>query len=141
VSLPRRDFLALLATTKGNDVIDLRDRAIILFLADTGCRVGGVCALHLGDVDLPRKLATLAEKGEKTRKVPFSAATAQTLQEWLEVRPTDKGDWFFVGLGNRANDAVSPNGIAKMLSVGVNKPGLLARSTPTAFGTALRGIS
>lgn len=37
----RRDFLALLATTQAGSVADLRDRAVMFLLADTGCRVGG----------------------------------------------------------------------------------------------------
>jgi len=129
----REDLLALLVITEGGDVAGLRDRAIILFLADTGCRVGGLCGLRVQDVDLESRLATLTEKGERTRRVPFTRTTARALQDWLDVRPQDKGPWLFVGLGNRAHDAVSPNGVARMLKRRAKQAGVTGPVNPHAF--------
>ena len=94
---------------------DLRDRAVILFLMDTGCRVGGLCGLRLSDLDLDRGLAVVTEKGRRTRYVMFTPTTREALRAWLEVRP-DKGSGVFVGLGNKSNGALTPNGVATMLS-------------------------
>ena len=82
--IARQDLLALLATTEAGEAIDRRDRAIVYFLADTGCRVGGLCGLRLSDVDLDRRLAAIREKGGKVRFVPFLEATARTIRDWLE---------------------------------------------------------
>ena len=129
----RQDFLALLETTEGGSLDDLRDRAIIFFLADTGCRVGGLCGLQVQDVNLGDRLAVLTEKGEKTRLVPFTKTTVQAIQDWLEVRPQDKGPALFVGLGNRAKDTLSRNGVETMLKRRAKRAGITGPVNPHAF--------
>ena len=128
-----QDFLKLLATTEGGSVADLRDRAILLFLVDTGCRVGGLCGLRMRDLDLAAGLAVVTEKGEKTRLVPFISTTADALRAWLEVRPQDQGPWLFVSLGNKASGGLSPNGVALMLRRRARRAGVTGPVNPHAF--------
>lgn len=66
-----------------------RDYALVLFLRDTGCRIGGACSLRLEDLDLQRCQATVVEKGSQQRVVYFGEAAAKAIQVWLELRP----DW------------------------------------------------
>lgn len=63
-----------------------RDFALILFLADTGCRRGGVAGLQLKDIDWGKLRAVVTEKGEKSRLVAFSPLCALALQRWLANR-------------------------------------------------------
>jgi site-specific recombinase XerD len=90
--------LARLILACGDDEIGLRDRALLCFLADTGCRVGGLLGLTLDKLDLARRRALVHEKGGRTRPVPFSAETAEALRVWLKVRPKDATS-VFCGLG------------------------------------------
>lgn len=95
------DFGKILAATDGNELDQVRDRALVLFLADTGCRAGGVTHLRLADINLEHMTARLTEKGVKTRIVPFSAMTRDALIAWLQVRPGDTDtDWLFVNLAH-----------------------------------------
>lgn len=128
-----QDFLALLATTEGGGVADRRDRAILLFLTDTGCRVGGLCNLRVQDVNFKAGLATVTEKGSKARLVPFTRPTAVALAAWLEVRPQDQGAWLFVSLGNKTRGKLSPNGVAQMLRRRARLAGVEGRINPHAF--------
>lgn len=89
------EFPKLLAATEGAEPVKVRNRAILLFLADTGCRVGGLAGLRLGDVDLVRRLAKLTEKGVKIRLAPFSEPTGAALATWLTVRPACGHDFVF----------------------------------------------
>jgi integrase/recombinase XerD len=98
------DFLALLKTTEGNSVLDIRDRAVLMFLADTGCRVGGLLGLKVDDLDLERRRAVVTEKCDKTRLVFFRETTARALAAWLEVRPQDKGAWLFVSFKGKCEE-------------------------------------
>jgi site-specific recombinase XerD len=108
------DFTALLRTTEAGDVIDLRDRAIILFLGDTGCRSGGLCGLELDALELDRLRAVVTEKRGKPRFVFFQESAAQALAAWLRVRPQDKGPWVFVGLTPKSKQ-MSAHTVGKML--------------------------
>lgn len=63
-----------------------RDRAIIAFMLDTGCRAGGVCTLHTENLDIDEKRAIVTEKGNKTRVVLFTEFTAEQLKLWQAER-------------------------------------------------------
>jgi site-specific recombinase XerD len=131
--ISRSDLLALLATTEAGGPADLRDRAVMLFLADTGCRVGGLCRLRIEDLDFEAGLASVTEKRGKTRLVPFNPPTSAALQAWLEVRPGDRGPWVFVSLGNKAQGALSRNGVAQMLKRRARCAGVTGPVNPHAF--------
>jgi site-specific recombinase XerD len=126
-----QDFLALLVVTEGQSALDRRDRCIIVLLADTGIRVGGLCGLRVRDVDLERRLAMVVEKGNKTRLVPFTKPTSEALQAWLEVHP--QSPWLFVSLGSRSKGALSPNGVAQMLRRRAKQAGVEGRVNPHSF--------
>jgi integrase len=63
-----------------------RDYALILFLADTGCRRGGAAGLRIQDIDFDKLVAVVTEKGDKSRKVAFGEPTARALRQWLGFR-------------------------------------------------------
>jgi site-specific recombinase XerD len=72
-----------------------RDHALILFLADTGCRAGGAASLTLNNLDIPNRHAKVTEKGDKTRPVAFGDLCAHALQVWLIRRPAKAGIFVF----------------------------------------------
>ncbi len=128
-------FVALLETTKSEKVEDLRDRAIILVLADTACRVAGLCGLRVTDVNMSTSLIVLTEKGSKARMVPFNPPTREALKAWMQVRPQDRGPWLFVSQGGtkRAQGRLSPSGVIQMLKRRAKKAGAQGPVNPHAF--------
>jgi site-specific recombinase XerD len=73
----------------------LRDFAIMRFLADTGTRASGICALTREKLDLEERDALVTGKGGHPYYVDFSAATGWALQRWLKVRPETWHDCVF----------------------------------------------
>lgn len=126
------DFIALLKTTEAGGVLDLRDRALILLLFDTGCRVGGICGLRVGDVDLERRRAMVTEKGGKTRLVFFQELTAEALAAWLEVRPQDRGEWLFVSFKGK-HQQLTISGVHHVLKGRGKRAGCTGPVNPHAF--------
>jgi site-specific recombinase XerD len=126
------DFLALLKTTESSELIDLRDRAVIMFLYDTACRVGGLCGLTVDNLDLGRRRALVWEKGDKARFVFFREETARVLVAWLEIRPQDKGPWLFVSLKGES-DRLTERGVSHMLSRRGKRAGVTGPVNPHAF--------
>jgi integrase/recombinase XerD len=128
-----KDFLAILATTEGGSVIDKRDRAEIMFLADTGCRAGGLYSLKVQDINLEEGEAEVVEKGDEPRFVFFGEVTAQTIRDWLEVRPKGRGDWLFTGLRKSDKDQVDPNNLRQMLDRRAEEAGVTGPHGPHSF--------
>ncbi|GAA1480435.1 tyrosine recombinase XerC [Gordonia sinesedis] len=66
-----------------DDPIVLRDRVIVELLYATGIRVGELCGLDVGDVDVSRNVLRVIGKGNKERTVPFGAPAAAAIDRWL----------------------------------------------------------
>jgi integrase/recombinase XerC len=64
-----------------------RDRAILYFMLDTGCRAGGIVGLTMDRLDMEHRRAIVVEKGDRARVVPFTELTAAAIRDWLAVRP------------------------------------------------------
>jgi integrase/recombinase XerC len=81
--LKQRQVEALLSRPQPLDPVGLRDRAILELLYATGMRVGELCALELGDVDLDSDSVRVHGKGGKQRVVPFGEPARAALLEYL----------------------------------------------------------
>jgi site-specific recombinase XerD len=109
---------------------DVRDRAVILLLADTGCRVGGLCSLTLQAVDLDNRCATVVEKGQRGRRVYFTEMTAETLALYLAVRPAGESDALFL---SKSGTALTTNGVRLMLERVGKRAGVKGRCNAHSF--------
>lgn len=106
-----------------------RDYALVLFLVDTGCRVGGLVGLRVQDLDFENGSALVTEKGRKSRYVFFHDVTKAALQEWLAERPQGT-DFAFVSCRGRAMSTYGVNQILERLKV---KAGISGRVNPHSF--------
>jgi site-specific recombinase XerD len=127
------DILALLEITQGDTSLDLRDRAAILFLSDTGCRASELCGLKVDDLDLGAMRATVTKMGKRARCVFFGESTRDALQRWLAVRPSDRGPWVFVSLASHSKGALTPSSLHQMLKRRGKAAGCKGSVSPRAF--------
>jgi site-specific recombinase XerD len=65
---------------------DLRDRAFLITLADTGLRVHEACALRRGDVDWNEGRTIIIGKGNKQAVVRFSQRALAAMRDYLSAR-------------------------------------------------------
>jgi site-specific recombinase XerD len=65
---------------------NLRDRAFLLTLADTGLRVHEACQMRRGDLDWNEGKAVLIGKGDKQAVIRFSARSLAALRDYLADR-------------------------------------------------------
>lgn len=130
--ISEEDFKKLLRATAGQTLHDLRARALILFLADTGARRGGVERLKIDDLDLVNMRAVVTEKGERSRFVFFSHATRDALKAWLDARP-NKGPWVFVALGPKGEERMTGDAIRTMLERLGKRAGCTGPINPHSF--------
>lgn len=86
----------LLEVIKGNELKDLRDKAILELLFSTGLRVSELCSLTR-DIDLTTDELSVRGKGSKVRVVFISEYAKKVLGAYLEKRK-DLDDALFIQL-------------------------------------------
>jgi integrase/recombinase XerC len=67
-------------------LINLRDRAFLITLADTGLRVHEACKLRRGDLDQYEQKAIIIGKGNKQAVVRFSTRSLRAIKDYLTAR-------------------------------------------------------
>lgn len=65
---------------------DLRDRAFLFTLADTGLRVHEACGLRRGDIDWNEGKAIIIGKGDREAIVRFSNRSISAIKDYLSAR-------------------------------------------------------
>jgi site-specific recombinase XerD len=70
---------------------NLRDRAFLVTLADTGLRVHEACNLRRGDIDWQEQRAVIIGKGDKEAVVRFSSRSIKAIKDYLAARAGKDG--------------------------------------------------
>lgn len=69
----------------------MRDRALLITLADTGLRVHEACNLRRGDIDWNEGRAVVIGKGNRQAVIRFSRRSEDALRDYLQLRATLDG--------------------------------------------------
>jgi site-specific recombinase XerD len=88
------ELTRLLKSPSGNDIKDLRDKAILELLFSTGLRVSELCSLT-NDFDFKRDEISIRGKGGKVRVVFISDEAKTAVKKYLDARK-DINDALFV---------------------------------------------
>lgn len=79
---------------------DVRANGVFHLILYTGCRVGDVVALELGDLILTERSGTVVfrhGKGGKQRSVPLPLPARKAMEAYLDTRPTVETQIVFIG--------------------------------------------
>jgi len=88
------DLEKMLATCKGSDFYNVRDRAVMLFLYDTGARASEFCSVNLEDCNqITGEVMIRQGKGRKPRSVFLGKKTRKALRNYLKQLPEGEGLW------------------------------------------------
>lgn len=127
----------LLKSPDGNDLKNLRDRAILELLFSTGLRVSELCSLT-SDIDLHSDELSIRGKGGKVRVVFLSDAAKDAVKKYLDARK-DMSDALFVkveneiGSKNKKTKDVGPltrRSIERIVKQHAIKAGISKKVTP-----------
>jgi len=112
---------------------------MVRFLAESGCRVGGLAGLRWEDLDLGAKEGTVCEKGNVSRMVPYGQETVAALEAWRSVQSRYSRHVDFVFTGQRG--ALSTNGLYRILQRLAVRAGVGGRHNPHSFRHALAPLA
>lgn len=104
----------LVKACEGREFEDLRDRAIVLFMVDTGARLAEVTGLTNEAIDAKAQTVVLHGKGDRERRAYFSTTTAVALDRYRRGRRSHqwgRSPAFWLG----AKGPLTDSGIAQLL--------------------------
>lgn len=124
------DLERLLTAPDGNDLRNLRDKAILEMFFSTGLRVSELCGLSRY-LDLKRGEITVRGKGEKLRVVFISDSARQAIQRYLNKR-IDADAALFVSLSknNQIIGRITPRAVQRLVIYYAKKAGIGGRVYP-----------
>ncbi len=71
---------------KGDEPLDIRDRAMMELIYSSGLRVSELVGIELRDLDLAEGSITVLGKGRKTRRLPVGRLAIEAIRAWLPER-------------------------------------------------------
>jgi integrase/recombinase XerC len=80
------DQVASLLALGGDDLLTVRDRAILELFYSSGLRLAELVGLKLNDLDFPDRTVRVRGKGSKERIVPVGRKALEALRIWLKHR-------------------------------------------------------
>jgi site-specific recombinase XerD len=101
-----------------NAARDVRDKAIIALLFDTGVRIGELIGLRKKDVDVSSQPAHITVNGKTgMRKIPIMFSVPYLVQYLEVIKDTDRNDslWLAIGTWSNTGKSIDDNGIRLML--------------------------
>jgi len=82
------DQVAKLLNIEADDILSIRDKAMIELLYSSGLRLAELISLDLGDIDFVQEEVRVTGKGSKTRLVPIGRLAKEAVISWMRVRNT-----------------------------------------------------
>jgi site-specific recombinase XerD len=123
------DDVAAMFRSCGDDPAGVRNRALLAFLWDTGCRAGGLLGLKVEDVQLDQRRALVTEKGRRTRVIVFTSFTADLLTSWYAIgKPSE---WVFYNMDTQAQ--LTASGLRGILKRIAHRAHVTGRVNPHSF--------
>jgi site-specific recombinase XerD len=118
----------------GEDLISLRDKAILEMLFSTGLRVSELANLKIDQVNLKRDEFTVRGKGDKPRVVFLSDQAKSWLKKYLDKR-RNTSPYMFVchdraKSGREDSGPITPRSIERLVQYYAKAAGITKRITP-----------
>jgi len=105
--LPRTldvDQAARLMEIDVDNVLAIRDQAILELMYSSGLRLAELVSLDLASIDITDTLITVTGKGNKTRKIPVGRYAIKAIKRWLKCRgELVRGEEQALFVSNRGN--------------------------------------
>ncbi|MGB7293077.1 MAG: site-specific tyrosine recombinase/integron integrase [Thermodesulfobacteriota bacterium] len=136
------EVFVLVEKPDDNEVLGIRDRAILELLYSSGLRVSELNSIKTGDTDLTSSFVKVLGKGGVERMVPIGSKAIDSIKYFLEKRNelTPKVDYLFI---NSRGGRLSVRSIARIVKKYANLSGIPKNISPHVlrhtFATHLLG--
>ncbi|MFH1934314.1 MAG: tyrosine-type recombinase/integrase [Pseudomonadota bacterium] len=116
--------------------VHLRDKALISFLYESGCRIGEVLSMRIKDVTFEEPACAVRVTGKKGMRRVLVVDSTPYLSNWISHSETrndpDSHVWISIGCKNR-NKVLSYNTVRQLVKEIAAKAGIKKRVNPHTF--------
>ena len=127
--LTEKEVRDILKLPRGNELSDLRDKAILEFLYSTGARIAEMVSLKQEKVDFISGIAKVKGKGRKERLLPLGEPALVSLKNYLDKR-ADNNSSLFV---NKRGGTLTDRGVRDIIYKYTRKTALALSVSPHTF--------
>lgn len=128
------DQMGRLLDGRGDDVLSVRDKAIMELFYSSGLRLSELVGLRLASLDLKDRTVRVDGKGAKTRIVPVGRQAVAALKHWLDERAalprSVQEDAVFIG---RTGRRLSARAVQRRVSAWAQRMALPVHLHPHMF--------
>lgn len=115
VFLDPAKMIDLVTAPSGDDMLSLRDRAIMEVLYSAGMRVGELVGLNTGDIDLISGSVKVRGKGKKERIALLGGEAQKAVRRYLEKRSGEAGAGTNAFLLNKRGGRLSDRSVRRII--------------------------
>lgn len=120
--ITKQEYESLLSVCDSSSKIDIRDKAMLMIMYNTGCRVSELVALKASDAmsltDAGTAYLRFYGKGRKERLTPIWKSTAQYLLNYINTQGISADEHIFRG---KLNEDLTRSGVGQRISVIVQR--------------------
>ena len=110
--------------------VNLRDKALIAVLYESGCRIGELLSLRIKDVEFDEYGAKLMLRGKTGMRRIRIVSSAPLLADWINRHPMNSDPEALLWVSERSLKPVSYQMVRKMLKTSARKAGIRKRVYP-----------
>jgi integrase/recombinase XerC len=85
-TLDADQLCSLLDHPVDDDLLTIRDQAMVELFYSSGLRLAELVSVNVGDIDMAEGELGVLGKGSKTRRVPVGLKAREAVQRWMQVR-------------------------------------------------------
>ncbi len=127
--LTEKQVMTILSLPEGEDILGLRDKAMLEFLYSTGARVSEMVSLKIGALDLISGIVKVKGKGRKERLLPLGEPAIVSLKTYLDKR-IDSSQALFI---NKRGGRLTDRGVRGIIYKYIRKSALSLKVSPHTF--------
>ena len=127
------DQVTHLVSINGDEIITIRDRAIMELLYSSGLRLGELTALNLGDIDSKDRTVRVIGKGDKTRVVPVGKPALAAVLAWQKVRANMANQEEVALFVGKRGKRISPRSVEARVAYWAKRQGISTKVYPHLF--------
>lgn len=127
--LTEKEVIRVIEAPKLNDLLGLRDRAILEFLYSTGARVSEMVALKIENVDLIGGMVKVKGKGRKERLLALGEPAVVSIKNYLDRR-CDANQALFI---NKRGGILTDRGVRFIVYKYIKKMAISLSASPHTF--------